>query len=103
MAHQRTYEIQGGKAIAGLPVAVEEELYLLVYTLGKPWSKGWWAELCRRIYDTLRDVEGDDRFLVFLPLIQDLLIACHVDHDDRGWYVYCEIAREKLLQELSRR
>ncbi|TSK08799.1 MAG: hypothetical protein FPO08_05720 [Geobacter sp.] len=102
-AEMRLYQINGSQKVVGIPLSVEEELYLMVYHLGKPWSGGWWLELCRSIADNMRQVGGDQQFLVFFPLLQDLLVRCRIEYDAKGWFVLAEIAREDLHEYWRKR
>ncbi|WP_129126918.1 hypothetical protein [Geomonas oryzae] len=91
------YELDCGRDILGMSVAVEEELYRLVQSFGRPWERGWWTELLRRIHETHTETGGDLEVLVPFPLVRDLLVHCRVEHDSDGWYLHCEIARDRIM------
>ncbi len=94
------YELDCGRDILGMSVAVEEELYRLVQSFGRPWERGWWTELLHRIHETHTETEGDLEVLVPFPLVRDLLVQCRVEHDSEGWYLLCRIARDRILDDI---
>lgn len=89
----------GADFLHGANLVVYYELYRLVNTVGRPFQRGWFCELARRLRDRLSpDGEDNESYIIPLPIVEHLYIHCKIECDEFGWFWLCDIANDSLLQ-----